>query len=55
MEQLSSNPQGLSLKDKEEQLDIALKGSECSKLFVTEMEEIWSSCINNTARKKYGF
>lgn len=51
MEQLSSSPRGLALKDKKEQLDIALKGSECGKLFVMERENIWSSCINSTARK----
>lgn len=51
MKQLASSPQGLSLKDKKQQLDTALKGSKCTKLFVNESEEICSSCIDSTARK----
>lgn len=51
MEQLASSPQGLSLKNKSEQLDTALKGSKCTKLLVNESEEICSICIDRTVKK----
>lgn len=38
-EQLPSSPQRLPQKEKKEQLDVALKGSECSNLFVMERKK----------------
>lgn len=54
MEQLPWSPQGLSLKDKKEQLDTALKGSECTKSFVTEREEILPTALTSQLRKEKG-